>query len=104
LLLSDKVEPLQAETLDSAIGKADTLHPPEGWSHVVGLWLHRGWKVQPVEDGWAVFDEQGTRKSKQVFTRADLARKWCEIRADRVGLNLRGPKPGARTEPSGEPE
>lgn len=99
LLLSDQVEPLQASSLEEAIAAADKLRPPSEWSHVVGLWLHRGWKVQPVEGGWAIFDEAGQRKSRQVFARADLARKWCEIRQDRVGINLRGPKPTKAPEP-----
>ncbi len=98
LLLSDKVMPIEAATLNEAIGDADTLLPPWGWSHVVGLWLSRGWKVQPVDGGWAIFSEDGTRKSKQVFQRADLARKWCEVRQDRVGLSLRGPKPKEQPE------
>jgi hypothetical protein len=103
LLLSENVEPIPVETLDQAIAHADKTHPPAGWSHVVGLWLHAGWKIQPAEGGWAVFDDEGDRKSKQVFARADLARKWCEVRQDRVGINLRGPKPklgnGAEVEP-----
>jgi hypothetical protein len=93
LLLSDKVIPIDVQELDAAIAQADLLLPPTGWSYVVGMWLHPGWKVQSVEKGWVVFGEDGEQKSKQVFPRADLARKWCEVRQDRVGLNLRGPKP-----------
>ena len=93
LLLSDQVVPIVAATLEEAVDKADAVIPPPGWNYVVGLWLSRGWKVQRGEGGWLVFDEKGTQMSKQVFARADLARKWCEVRADRVGINLRGPKP-----------
>ena len=93
LLLTDKVQPITATSLRDAIAQADRLEPPPEWSYVCGLWLRRGWKVQPVEGGWSIFDEEGAQKSKQVFERADLARKWCEVRADRVGINLRGPKP-----------
>ena len=93
LLLSDKVVPIDISDLDDAIARADLLLPPPGWSYVVGMWLHPGWKVQPHPKGWVVFGEDGEQKSKQVFLRADLARKWCEVRNDRVGLNLRGPKP-----------
>ena len=93
LLLSDKIVPIEAASLEAAIDKADSLAPPAGWSQVVGLWLAPGWKVQRDGEGWAIFDESGSRMSKQVFDRADLARKWCEVRQDRVGINLRGPKP-----------
>ena len=93
VLLTDRVLPVEADSLTEAIAKADAHIPPEGWSHVVGLWLAPGWKVKSEEGGWGVFDEEGTRKTKQVFERADLARKWCEVRNDRVGINLRGPKP-----------
>ena len=102
LLLSDQIEPIAVDSLEEAITAADKLHPPESWRLVVGLWLRRGWKVQKEADGWGVFDEDGVRKSKQVFSRADLARKWCEVRQDRVGLNLRGPKP-AQTRESDDP-
>ena len=100
LLLSDKIVPIEAASLEAAIDKADSLAPPAGWSQVVGLWLSHGWKVQRDGEGWAIYDEHGTRMSKQVFDRADLARKWCEVRQDRVGINLRGPKPKEEATPS----
>jgi hypothetical protein len=95
ILLSDKVLPIEASSLEEAIAAADAHVPPPGWSFVVGMWLHPGWKVlhSAEEDGWVIHSDQGKRMSKQVFKRADLARKWCEVRQDRVGLNLRGPKP-----------
>ena len=93
ILLTDRVLPVEATTLSDAIEKADSHFPPDGWNLVVGLWLAPGWKVTQQEGGWVIFDEAGEQKSKQVFERADLARKWAEIRNDRVGINLRGPKP-----------
>lgn len=95
-LLSDVLLPVEADSLAAAIAKADAHLPPEGWSLVVGMWLSRGWKIQKEEGGWGVFGEDGSRKSKQVFIRADLARKWAEVRADRVDINLRGPKPSQK--------
>jgi hypothetical protein len=92
-LLSDKISRLEATSLLVAVEEADALVLPGEWRQVVGMWVSPGWKVQKEEDGWGVFAEEGVRKSKQVFKRPDLARKWCEIRYDRVGINLRGPKP-----------
>jgi hypothetical protein len=81
------------DSLEEAISYADKHHPPEGWEYVFGLWLRQGWKVTPSDEGWQIFDQEGTLMSAQYFSRADLARKWCEVRQDRVGINLRGPKP-----------
>ena len=102
VLLTDRVLPVEADSLTEAIAKADAHLPPEGWSHVVGLWLAPGWKIKREGTGWLIFGEDGVQKSKQLFERADLARKWCEVRNDRVGINLRGPKPKEREETSAE--
>tara|TARA_Y100000310_G_scaffold13424_1_gene13671 strand:- start:495 stop:905 length:411 start_codon:yes stop_codon:yes gene_type:complete len=104
LLLSDKVMPIEAPSLAEAIAQADSHLSPPDWSYVVGMWLRPGWKVQKGEAGWKVYGEDGEPKSQKVFKRADMARKWCEIRQDRVGINLRGPKPKntSATEPSEE--
>lgn len=102
LLLSDRIAPLVATGLDEAIGLADALMPPASWSFVVGMWIAPGWKIQKEGDGWAVFSQEGGRMSKQTFSRADLARKWCEVRNDRVGINLRGPKPSNPATPTEE--
>ncbi len=93
VLLTDRVLPVEADSLAEAIAKSDMHLPPPGWSFVVGMWVAPGWKIQAGEGGWVIYAEDGKKKSKQVFGRADLARKWCEVRNDRVGLNLRGPKP-----------
>lgn len=85
--------PAIVDSLEEAISYADKHHPPEGWEYVFGLWLRQGWKVTPSDEGWQIFDQEGTLMSAQYFSRADLARKWCEVRQDRVGINLRGPKP-----------
>ncbi|MAH47669.1 hypothetical protein CMI37_17750 [Candidatus Pacearchaeota archaeon] len=98
ILLTDKVLPVGATSFSAAIDKADSAFPPDGWSFVVGMWLAPGWKVKKEEDGWFVYGEGGEQKSKQAFPRADRARKWCEVRNDRVGLSLRGPKPKKREE------
>ena len=93
LLLTDKVIPIDSTVLADAIAKADIAHPPADWTYIVGMWVRPGWKVRPGEKGWNVYGDDGKQKSQKNFERADMARKWCEIRHDRVGLNLRGPKP-----------
>ena len=84
-----------ASTLEEAIQIADQSYPPDNWTYrflTEGLWTAPGWRLTPSKGLWYVLDEAGTQRSKQPFSRADLARKWCEVRADRVGINLRGPK------------
>ena len=93
LLLSHEILPIQAADLTEAISFADRKLPPAGWSYVVGMWIRPGWKIQKSGEGWKVHGEDGEPKSQKTFERADMARKWCEIRNDRVGMNLRGPKP-----------
>jgi hypothetical protein len=98
-LLSDEIQPLSASELAGALQEADLLYKPVGWSVVVGLWVSSDWQVRPVKNdegavtGWKVYSREAKQMSKQVFDRPDQARKWCEVRMDRVGLNLRGPKP-----------
>jgi len=104
-LLSDQIAPLDAKDLPAAMQEADQKHPPTGWSCVFGAWLSENWQVKPKREegavvGWTVHSREGEQKSKQVFDRADLARKWCEVRKDRVGLNLRGPKPKKTADPA----
>jgi hypothetical protein len=95
LLLTDKVEPLpgKVDSLDAAITVCDAHKPPTGWGFVVGMWVQPGWSIRKEESHWLVYGEDGEPRSKKKFPRADMARKWCEVRKDRVGLNLRGPKP-----------
>ena len=98
-LLSDEIQPLSSSTLNEALQESDLSCVPVGWSSVVGLWVSDDWQVRPRKDdaggviGWSVYSRQSEQMSKQVFERPDQARKWCELRKDRVGLNLRGPKP-----------
>ena len=92
-LLSEQIKPLKGTTLSAAVQEADALHPPADWRYAFGVWVEADWQVKPCGGGWHVFSRSGEQKSRRSFERPDLARKWCEIRRDRVGLNLRGPKP-----------
>ncbi len=85
-------------SLEEAITMADVFHPPEGWTHKEGHWLRDGWHVRPENGGWYVYrtkEEDVERASVQEFASADRARRWAEVRFDRTGTNLRGPKPRA---------
>tara|TARA_Y100000034_G_scaffold119850_1_gene162048 strand:+ start:1137 stop:1547 length:411 start_codon:yes stop_codon:yes gene_type:complete len=103
-LLPDSVMPvrLAATSFPAALEEADRRFPPTGWSYVLGFWLSPGWKLKERDDeeGWEVFSEEGERRSSRVFPRSDEARRWCEIRQDRVGRPLRGPL--KRADPAGE--
>lgn len=96
VLLGDEAYDIKVKDLDVAIQEADKVFPPEGWTWAGDMWTSKGWQVKPCPEGWAVCAEDGSVLSKQYCSRADLARKWCEVRSDRVGLNLRGPKPAAK--------
>jgi hypothetical protein len=103
VLLHGKMETLLHETLEGAMRAADQMYPPDAWSYVgttagAGEWSTPGWIVRAGAggDAWHIYSTSGDLKSKQPFARADLARKWCEVREDRVGINLRGPKPGSK--------
>ena len=93
VLLADEAYDIEVSDLDVAIQEADKVFPPEGWTWTPGVWTAAGWNVKPISKGWQICREDGTVASKQHYARADLARKWCEIRSDRVGIHLRGPKP-----------
>lgn len=93
LLHGEAQELVDAPSLELAMEKADSLHPPPGWEYVFGLWLGEGWKITKEDSHWKIYDQNGELKSTQNFERSDIARKWCEVRQDRVGMNLRGPKP-----------
>tara|TARA_B100001778_G_scaffold331431_1_gene335823 strand:+ start:2899 stop:3705 length:807 start_codon:yes stop_codon:yes gene_type:complete len=85
-------------SLEEAITMADVFHPPEGWTYKEGHWLRDGWHVRPEQGGWYVYrlkDKAVERASVQEFASADRARRWAEVRFDRTGTNLRGPKPRA---------
>ena len=108
-LLSENIVPLKATDFHQAVIEADALHQPEGWRCVFGTWVSEHWQVKPTKasdekQGWLIYSREGEEKSKQVFERPDLARKWCEVRKDRVGINLRGPKPKQRSEDEQGPE
>lgn len=93
VLLADEAYDIKVSGLDSAIQEADRVFPPPGWAWGQGEWASTGWRVKLGSKGWLIYREEGTLASKQHYPRADLARKWCDVRADRVGINLRGPKP-----------
>lgn len=100
-LINTGVEFFEAASLTEAIEMADRRKPPEGWDFVARMWISPHWFIKPVKGGgWSVFNTASRRMSKQVFERSDQARKWCEVRADRVGLSLRGPKPTYKKMPS----
>ena len=85
-------------SLEEAITMADVFHPPEGWNYKEGHWFRNGWHVRPEQGGWYVYrtkDDDSERASVQEFASADRARRWAEVRLDRTGTNLRGPKPRA---------
>jgi len=84
---------IDEKELDAAIEEADILYPPPGWEHDGEKWLNEGWALHPMEGGWHIYSRAGEQKSAQLFSRSDIARKWCEVRHDRVGINLRGTKP-----------
>jgi hypothetical protein len=93
MLLGEEAYDIWVKDLDMAIHEADKVFPPEGWTWAPSGWVSEGWAVKNGPEGWYVCRGDDTVASKQYYPRADLARKWCEIRADRVGLHLRGPKP-----------
>ena len=56
--------------------------------------------MRPEQTGWYVYrlspsGKDRERASVQEFSSADRARRWAEVRLDRTGTNLRGPKPRA---------
>lgn len=91
--------PSLAQNLDRAVEMADEMFPPAPWSVSSGVWSADVWQVHPNGDGtWGVFrDLEGTleQASTQSFPSADRARRWAELRFDRGGARLRGPKPRA---------
>ena len=85
-------------SLTAALEAVDQQNPPEGWTFEAGCWKAPGWLVEPEPEpdgaGWYVRDALTGKKSSTVCWPASWkARRWCEIRNDRVGMNLRGPKP-----------
>ncbi len=86
------------DALEEAITVADQTLSPVGWSGKEGSWIREGWAVAPHGSGWNVYKTSGEEKEKasvRDFTSADRARRWVEVRLDRTGTNLRGPKPRA---------
>ena len=87
-----------ASALEEAITMTDAFHPPAGWTYKEGHWLREGWHVRPEQSGWYVYrttEEDVEKASVQEFASADRARRWAEVRFDRTGTNLRGPRPRA---------
>lgn len=97
--------------LDDVIVLVDTLFPPNGWASEASedgptktRWVRPYWSVREQPDGtWRVFrtrsgqDGAGREDlaTSKPFRSADRARHWVEIRLDRTGTNLRGPRPRA---------
>ena len=87
-----------ADALEEAIAMTDRTLMPPGWEHDAGNWMRDGWRIQPQGSGWNIYkttDENDAKASVRDFTSADRARRWVEVRLDRTGTNLRGPKPRA---------
>ena len=91
--------PPVASALEDAIRSADALYPPPGWEHSKGRWTRAGWAVRASGAAWHVYRTDGGGEeglaSVQEFPSPDRARRWAEVRLDRTGTNLRGPKPRA---------
>jgi hypothetical protein len=101
--------------LDDVIQQIDLLFPPEGWiyerephSPDFVRWARPGWVCWRESDSsWRVgrpgktadgLNEDlfnPTPATGKVFTTADRARHWAEVRLDRTNMNLRGPRPRA---------
>lgn len=90
-----QVDSLAAKNLLDALDEVDKRYPPSGWSweRQKATWVHKNWLVVQDNQGWHVQHVDAEPASKKLFLRADQARKWCEIRQDRVGMKLYGPKP-----------
>ena len=97
---------LACHTLEEAIQSADEMKWPGGWcfnsqqkSWVCGEWTiakgHEGWIVEREVPNRKVGEPERERATVATFASADRARRWAEIRFDREGVNLRGPKPRA---------
>lgn len=90
--------PLTPNALEEAIVLTDAFFTPAQWKFEEGQWLRDGWLVRAEQTGWYVYRTDGEdldRASVQEFASADRARRWAEVRFDRTGTNLRGPKPRA---------
>ena len=90
--------PLTSNALEEAIVLTDAFFTPPEWTFVEGQWLRDGWLIQAEQTGWYVYrtsDEGMAQASVQEFASSDRARRWAEVRFDRTGTNLRGPKPRA---------
>jgi hypothetical protein len=88
--------------LDRAIEAVDRYFPPGKWGWKEDRWILGNWIVQPEAGKWVVrrINDAGTldHPTRQEFATADRARTWVEVRRDRSGIGLRGPRPrsGAR--------
>jgi len=86
------------DALEEAIAVADISLVPAGWTYSAGNWMRDGWMIVPQGAGWNIYkhtSDSKERASVRDFTSADRARRWVEVRLDRTGTNLRGPKPRA---------
>lgn len=86
------------DALEEAISVTDISLVPAGWTYSAGNWMRDGWMIAPQGAGWNIYkhtSDSKERASVRDFTSADRARRWVEVRLDRTGTNLRGPKPRA---------
>jgi hypothetical protein len=86
--------------LEQAIYEADVTFPPDGWTFTDKVWSRPGWSVSSGDEGWNVYTVNGQPHNSRLasvrtFDTPDRARWWAELRLDRTGTNLRGPKPRA---------
>jgi hypothetical protein len=83
------------DALDSVIEVVDLLYPPEGWIRLDQTSWERGdWKITSAAAGWKISHPRFS--TRQSFRSADRARKWVDLRADRLN-STRGPRCRAET-------
>ena len=86
-----RVDTEAPDDLDSVIVQVDLLSPPADWTvENPDTWIRGAWICRRGETGWTVSSPALT--VRQTFASCDRARKWVDLRADRVG-GLRGPVP-----------
>ena len=81
--------------LEAVIETVDLLYPPGGWTRLDHTaWEKGDWKITLTATGWKVAHPRSA--PRQTFRSADRARKWVDLRADRLN-STRGPRCRAET-------
>jgi hypothetical protein len=76
------------DELDSVIVQVDLLSPPAGWTvEAPDIWTRGPWICSRTTTGWKVHSQ--TVKVRQPFSSCDRARKWVDLRVNRI-CGLRG--------------